>query len=91
MFLFLHGCNSVGRMLHLGCRCRMFESCHPYKNTKSVLVIVLWRNGSTRDFGSLDFSSNLDRTTIFGVVAQLVEQRIENPCVDGSKPPIPTT
>ena len=27
----IYGCNSVGRMLHLGCSCHRFESCHPYK------------------------------------------------------------
>ena len=53
--LWKYGCNSVGRMLHLGCSCRWFESNHPYYvNRKTVsweiskrkfFQVVLWHVG----------------------------------------------
>ena len=43
-------------------------------------------NGRAASLHGADGSSILSRGTIFADVAQLVEQRIENPCVTGSNP-----
>ena len=67
--------------------CR-FKSCHPHH-----IFLVLWCSWLTCQSVTLEIagSSPVGTAILFGWIAQLVEQRIENPCVAGSIPALATS
>ena len=63
----------------------------PYpRSCKDDLILNAYENADKRVFPKMENPQDVGITSI-GQIAQLVEQRTENPCVGGSIPPLATT
>ncbi len=75
--------------------CSWFRNRVSEVSQSSARTVLIWENGySGRGFASAAVLTGLEgRCSVLaddGQVAQLVEQRTENPCVGGSSPPLPS-
>jgi hypothetical protein len=70
---------------------RLSKNCHLALDTKNLDVITALLQGKTSQLKTLkelrDLNKSKETPSLSARIAQLVEQRIENPRVGGSNPP----